>query len=92
MDAILGAIDGRGPGSVVMVPNDVSSGPIVEANESLEAGRVESDLKGLNLGDRGDFGDGGALAMRMTGDDAASSGCKNGAGGSGVSVVGLYAP
>lgn len=77
---------------MLMVPNDASSGAIVDAKESLEAGRVESDLNGLNLGDRGDFGDGGALAMRMTGDEAASSGCKNGAGGSGGSVVGLYAP
>jgi hypothetical protein len=37
-------------------------------------------LKGLNLGDRGDFGDGGALAMRITGDEAASFGCRNGSG------------
>lgn len=47
-------------------------------------------LKCLNLGDRGDFGDGGALAMRMTGDEAASSGCKNGFSGSaGGSTAGL---
>lgn len=47
-------------------------------------------LKCLNLGDRGDFGDGGALAMRMTGDEAASSGCKNGLSGrTGGSTAGL---
>lgn len=77
---------------MLIVPNEDGSGAIVDANESLDAGRVESDLNGLNLGDRGDLGEGGALAIRMTGDEAASSGCKKGAGGSGDSVVGLYAP
>lgn len=90
-EAMLGAVDTRGPGSVLIVPKLDGSGAIVDANESLEAGRVESvGLNGLNLGDRGDFGDGGALAMRITGDEAASSGCRNGVcGGSGGSAAGL---
>lgn len=78
---------------MLIVPNDAGSWALVDAKESLEAGRFTSGaLNGLNRGDRGDFGDGGALAMRMTGEDAASSGCKNGAGGSGSSAAGLYAP
>lgn len=85
LDAMLGAVETRGPGSVLMVPNAESSGTaLTEEYESLDAGRADGSnclLKGLNLGERGDLGDlgdGGALAMRMTGAVAASSGCKNG--------------
>lgn len=81
---------------MLIVPMEEGSGAaITDVKDSLEAGRVDESvvLKGLNLGDRGDFDDGGALAMRMTGDEAASSGCKNGFSGSaGGSTVGLYAP
>jgi hypothetical protein len=83
-EAMLGAVDTRGPGSALIVPNDEASGAATDVYESLDAGRMEFEsavLKGLNLGDRGDLGilgDGGALAIRMTGDEAASSGCKNG--------------
>jgi hypothetical protein len=83
-EAMLGAVDTRGPGSALMVPNDEASGAATDVYESLDAGRMEFEsagLKDLNLGDRGDLGtlgDGGALAIRMTGDEAASSGCKNG--------------
>lgn len=58
-----------------------------EVYEALEIGREggRSAADG-NLGDFGDFGDlgdfalgeGGALAMRITGEAAASSGCRNG--------------
>ena len=79
---------------MLIVPNEEGYGAaITDVQDSLEAGRVEDEsvvLNGLNLGDRGDFGDGGARAMRMTGDEAASSGCRNGFSGSaGGSTVGL---
>lgn len=90
LEATLTAVERRGPGSVLIVPNTgPSSGTLTDEYESLDAGRADESfclLKGLNLGDLGDFGDGGALAMRMTGDSAASSGCKNGlSAGSGSS-------
>lgn len=81
---------------MLIVPNAVSSGTaLADEEESLDVGRAESFdlLKGLNLGDRGDLGDlgdGGARAMRMTGERAASSGCKNGLLGGSSAVV--YAP
>lgn len=82
-DAMLGAADTRGPGSAVIVPNEVSSGVALDdAYEPLEGDRSGSTGGGgLNLGDLGDLGDlgeGGALAMRMVGKSAASSGCRNG--------------
>lgn len=94
LEAMLVAVETRGrTGSVLIVPNALSSGAaLTDAYESLDAGRVEGsvDLKGLNLGERGDLGDlgeGGALAMRITGEDAASSGCKNGAFGGSSTVA-----
>lgn len=76
VDAILGAVETRGPGSAVIVPNAPSShAALADVYELLEAGRGDEreGPKVLFV-----FGDGGALAMRMTGAAAASSGCKNG--------------
>jgi hypothetical protein len=84
-EAMLGALERRGAGSALIVPNAVSSGAaLTDVYESLDSGRTDESvaLNGLNLGDFGDLGDGGALAIRMTGDEAASSGCKRLCGGS----------
>lgn len=102
LEAILLAVETRGPGSVLIVPNAVSSdggATLTDVWESLDAGRGDVSAclleKDLNLGESGDLGDlaegdGGALAIRMTGDEAASSGCKNGVFGGSSAVA--YVP
>lgn len=102
LEATLLAVETRGPGSVLIVPNAVSSdggATLTDVWESRDGGRGDVSAclleNGLNLGESGDLGglnegDGGARAMRMTGDEAASSGCKNGVLGGSSAVA--YVP
>lgn len=76
---MLAAVEIRGPGSAVIVPNGASPSQTAweDAYDARDAG-LAGDCSAENDFDLEDLGEVGALAMRTIGAAAASSGCKNG--------------